>query len=421
MRLSNYLFFTTKETPAETELISHQLMLRAGLIKPVASGLYSFLPAGYRVLDKITSLVKEEMDNTGAQQLLLPFVQPAELWKKSGRWDEYGKELLRFKDRKGSWFVLSPTHEEIITDLVAEILTSYKKLPVVAYQIQIKFRDELRSRGGVIRSREFLMKDAYSFCQDEDQMKEIYQGMKQAYKKIFSRCGLEYKLVEAESGPIGGDISHEFIALTPLGEDKIVECQSCGYASKLGKVTRQENKGSVSSGNRCPICQASLLIKRGLEVGHLFQLGYKYSSSLGAFFLDQTGKKLPLLMGCYGIGISRLPAAIIEQSYDEEGIIWPEKIAPFAVVIIPTSKETFNFSEKLYRRLKDNSIDVLWDDRDISAGVKFKDSDLIGIPLKIIVGKTFSKEGNIEIKKRKSGKLVKVKKEELIQKIEELI
>ena len=421
MRLSNYLFFTAKETPAETELTSHRLMLRAGLIKPVASGLYSFLPVGYRVLDKITSLVKEEMDNTGAQQLLLPFVQPAELWKRSGRWDEYGKELLRFKDRKGSWFVLSPTHEEIITDLVAEILTSYKKLPVVAYQIQIKFRDELRSRGGVIRSREFLMKDAYSFCQDEDQMKEIYQGMKQAYKKIFSCCGLEYKLVEAESGPIGGDISHEFIALTPSGEDKIVECQSCGYASKLGKITRQENKGSVSSGNKCPICQASLLIRRGLEVGHLFQLGYKYSSSLGAFFLDQTGKKLPLLMGCYGIGISRLPAAIIEQNHDEEGIIWPEKIAPFAVVIIPTSGDTFNFSEKLYRELKDNSIDVLWDDRDISAGVKFKDSDLIGIPLKVIVGKTFLKEGNIEIKKRKSGKLVKVKKEELIQKIEELV
>jgi len=420
VKLSNYLFFTTKETPAEAELISHQLMLRAGLIKPAASGLYSFLPVGYRVLDKIASLVKEEMDNAGAQQLLLPFIQPAELWKRSGRWDEYGKELLRFKDRKGSWFILSPTHEEIITDLVAEVLTSYKKLPVVAYQIQIKFRDELRSRGGVIRSREFLMKDAYSFCQGEDQMKEIYQGMKQAYEKIFSRCGLEYKLVEAESGPIGGDISHEFIALAPLGEDKIVECQSCEYAFKLEKAVRQENEES-SSENRCPVCQASLQVKRGLEVGHLFQLGYKYSSSLGAFFLDQTGKKLPLLMGCYGIGISRLPAAIIEQNYDEEGIIWPEKVAPFAVVVIPTSERTFNFSEKLYRKLKDASIDVLWDDRDISAGAKFKDSDLIGIPLKIIVGKTFLKEGNVEIKKRKSGELIKVKKEELIKKVEELV
>jgi len=236
VRLSKYLFFTAKEVPADTELISHKLMLKAGLVRPVASGLYAFLPIGYRVLNKIISIVKEEMDRIGAQQLLLPFVQPAELWKKTGRWDEYGQELLRFQDRKGSWFVLSPTHEELITRLAGDILTSYRKLPVVVYQIQIKFRDEPRPRGGVIRSREFWMKDAYSFCQDDEQMGKIYKEMQSAYERIFSRCGLSYKVVEAESGPIGGDVSHEFISLAPNGEDRIVECDSCGYSAKLERA-----------------------------------------------------------------------------------------------------------------------------------------------------------------------------------------
>jgi len=563
VRLSRCLFFTSKETPAEAELISHQLMLRAGLIRPVASGLYSFLPLGYRVLDKIIRIVREEMDNIGAEQLLLPFVQPAELWIKSGRWKEYGRELLRFQDRKGSWFVLSPTHEELVTDIAAEMLTSYKKLPVVVYQIQIKFRDELRPRGGVIRAREFLMKDAYSFCENEDQMKEIYQGMRSAYERIFSRCGLECRLVEAESGPIGGEISHEFIALTSAGEDKIVECEGCGYSSKFEKATSfpqkqtdnqedekplkeintpnirsieslstflnlplarllktviyQTEKGYVGvilrgdhavneeklkkllkvkklqlalkekvhedfgvevgfvgpigidnlplvvdkavmegknfvagankkdthfinvnpgrdfspdvvgdvrfilPGDRCLVCNRSLNIKRGMEVGHLFHLGYKYSSTLGASFLNEKGEKHPLLMGCYGIGVSRLPAAIIEQNHDEDGIVWPEEVAPFPAVIIPASQGTFSFSQKLYQQLKSSSIDVLWDDRDVSAGVKFKDSDLIGIPLKIIVGRSFLKEEKIEIKKRKDGELIKVNKAEFVHRLKELI
>lgn len=432
MRLSRYLFFTTKDTPAETELISHQLMLRAGLIKPVASGLYSFLPLGYRVLSKIISVVKEEMDRAGAQQLLLPFVQPAGLWKRSGRWEEYGEELLRFQDRKGGWFVLSPTHEEIVTDLTKDILTSYKRLPVVVYQIQFKFRDELRPRGGVVRSKEFLMKDAYSFCQDKDQMEEIYQKMKLAYQRIFWRCGLEYKLVEAESGPIGGDISHEFIAFSPKGEDRMINCKSCGYSAKLEKATsiaqtedKIEDEKSLEEvvlpGDRCPVCRSPLNMERGLEIGHLFNLGYKYSSKLGVSFLDQEGEKHPLLMGCYGIGVSRLPAAIIEQNYDEEGIIWPGEVAPFKAVVIPTSGRTFEFSRKLYEQLNENSSDVLWDDRDLSAGIKFKDSDLIGIPLKIIVGRTFLKEGKIEIKKRKGGKIIKIDKEKFIQRIEELV
>ena len=563
MRLSHYLFFTSKQVPAEAELISHQLMLRAGLIKQVASGLYSFLPLGYRILDKVVSIVREEMDKAGAQQLLLPFVQPADLWKKSGRWDEYGEELLRFQDRKGSWFVLSPTHEELITDLAAEILTSYKKLPVTVYQIQIKFRDEIRPRGGVIRAREFLMKDAYSFCEDEEQMKDIYERMRSAYERVFSRCGLDCKVVEAESGPIGGDISHEFIALSPAGEDKVVECNSCGYSAKLERATSipsqqvdkedekqleeietpgvksieslssflalpmrkllktiiyQTEKGYVgvvlrgdydineeklkkllkvreihlaseeevreelgmevgfvgpvkannrllfvvdetvmqgknfvagankkdthfvnvnpgrdfspylvgdirfvSEGDKCPLCGSLLQVKRGLEVGHLFNLGYRYSSKLGASFLDKMGNKRPILMGCYGIGVSRIPAAIVEQNHDDEGIIWPMEVAPFKAVIIPTSNETFNFSQQLYLKLRDVSEEILWDDRDISAGVKFKDSDLIGIPLKIIVGNTFLKEGKIEIKKRKDGQLIKVSKEKIVGKLMELM
>lgn len=431
MRLSQYLFFTTKQVPAEAQLISHQLMLRAGLIKSAASGLYSFLPLGYRVLDKIISLVREEMKGIEAEELLLPFVQPAQLWRKSGRWEEYGKELLRFQDRKGSSFVLSPTHEEIITELAAEILTSYKRLPVTVYQIQFKFRDELRPRGGVIRSKEFLMKDAYSFCQDGSQMRQIYQEMRSAYKRVFSRCGLEYKLVEAESGPIGGDVSHEFITFSSKGEDRIVSCKNCGYSSKLEKAISfaEERKGDREEERpleevenpRCPVCGASLEIARGLEVGHLFNLGYKYSSRLGAFFSDQEGKKCPLLMGCYGIGVSRLPAAIIEQNYDKDGIIWPKEIAPFKAVVIPTSERNFKFSQRVYRKLRKNSKDILWDDRDVSAGVKFKDSDLIGIPLKIIVGKTLLKEGKIEVKKRENGEVIKINKEDFVHRMEELI
>jgi len=562
MRLSNYFFSTSKEVPTEAELVSHKLMLKAGLIKSAASGLYSFLPMGYRVLDKITSIVKEEMDRVGAQQLLMPFVQPASLWIKSGRWNEYGQELLRFSDRKGSFFVLSPTHEELVTQLASEILNSYKKLPVVVYQIQIKFRDELRPRGGVIRAREFLMKDAYSFCGDEKQMREIYEKMRCAYERIFSRCGLNYKLVEAESGPIGGDISHEYVALSSTGEDKIIECEKCGYSSKfekaqaqlieedsekmealrevetpgiksvtevssflnlppkkllktiiyqtekglLGAIVRGDHqvneeklkkiagvkelnlasdkviqekigvetgfvgpvdiddwllvvdetvmKGRnfvagankkdahfinvnpgrdfsphligdirfVEPGDKCFVCGAPLKITRGIEVGHLFQLGERYSSAFGASFLDKEGKMHPIIMGCYGIGVSRLPAAIIEQHNDKDGIIWPMEIAPFKVVVIPTNERTFKFSEKIYFDLKKVlGDDVLWDDRDTSAGVKFKDSDLVGIPLKVIVGNALLKERKIEIKKRKSGEIIKIDETQLLEKVEELI
>jgi len=408
-------------------------MLKAGLIRNASSGIYSYLPLGYRVLNKVISIIKEEMNKIGAEQVLLPFVQPADLWKRSNRWKDYGEELLRFQDRKGGWFVLSPTHEELITQLVKELVTSYKRLPLVLYQIQIKFRDEMRPRGGTIRSREFLMKDAYSFSQNEKEMEKIYQKMKSAYERIFSRCHLKCKLVEAESGPIGGSLSHEFIALSPTGEDKIVECDNCGYLAKLGMANysspkdedneevKSENIRFPSPENRCPRCGHPLSIRRGIEVGHLFQLGKRYSRALKARFLNKEGREDYFVMGCYGIGISRLLAAIIEQSYDENGIIWPIEVAPFEVVVIPTNEETHSISEEIYLTSQRAGLEVLLDDRDISAGVKFKDSDLIGIPLKVILGNTWLKEKKVEIKNRKDGRIEKVRLNQVSKKIMELI
>ncbi len=423
MRLSRYSIFTTKEVSRTAELTSHQLMLKAGLIRNVSSGIYSYLPLGYRILSKIISIVKEEMDRIGAEQILLPFVQPASLWKRSNRWEDYGEELLRFQDRKGGWFVLSPTHEELITQLAKELIISYKRLPVILYQIQIKFRDEIRPRGGVIRSREFLMKDAYSFSQSEKEMEEIYQQVRTVYERIFSRCHLKCKLVEAESGPMGGGISHEFIALAPAGEDKIVECKKCGYLAKLevANSSPKSEDDKETTTHRCCRCGHPVSIKRGIEVGHLFQLGKRYSHALKAQFLNKEGKEDYFIMGCYGVGISRLPATIIEQSHDENGIIWPIEVAPFEVVVISTNERTLSISEEIYLNLQKTGLEVLLDDRETSAGVKFKDSDLIGIPFKVILGNTWLKEKKVEIKNRKDKGIERVVPDQISKKIMELI
>ncbi|MFQ6067747.1 MAG: proline--tRNA ligase [bacterium] len=561
MRLSQYLFSTSKESSKEAEYSSHKLMLRAGLIKRFAAGIYSYLPLGYRVLAKISAVVEDEMNRIGAQRLLLPFLQPADLWKKSGRWENYGEELIRFQDRKNADFALGPTHEEMITQLVKEEIKSYKRLPLTLYQIQTKFRDELRPRGGVIRAREFLMKDAYSFCRNEEESISAYQLMKKAYERIFSRCGLDYRVVEAETGPIGGKVSEEFIALASSGEDKIVVCKHCGYAAKLEKAEyepggepdtelkpmkevftpnlrtvkevgqflhcrpkdilktifyetdkgliaalirgdRQINEAKLKmllkverleiagndlikeeigvepgftgpvgldkyrliadniimrsrnlvaganckdthllnvnagrdfqptiigdigyplSGDACPRCKSQIEVRRGIEVGHLFQLGKIYSRSLKATFLNEKGEENYFVMGCYGIGVSRLPAAIIEQNHDLQGIIWPPEITPFQAIVIPTSEKTHKVAQVVYQDLKDHGIETLWDDRNLSAGVKFNDADLVGIPFKVIVGDSFLKEDRIEIKTRREAKIEKVKKNMISQRMKRLI
>jgi len=430
MRFSQYLITTSKEVSREAECPSHQLMLRAGLIMKFAAGIYSYLPLGYRVLAKIISIIQEEMDRVGAHELLLPFVQPAGLWKKSGRWDSYGEELIRFKDRRGGDFVLGPTHEEIITQLMKHQINSYKKLPVIVYQIQTKFRDEPRARGGVIRAREFLMKDAYSFSQNEVESKMIYEKMKEVYRRIFSRFLLDYRLVEADTGPIGGKFSHEFIVLANSGEDRIVECERCGYVANLEKVVRgvkDSQSGFTEDGefsvlkDKCPFCEGKIKVKRGIEVGHLFHLGENYSSSLGATFLNKMGEERYFIMGCYGIGVSRLLAAIIEQNYDENGIVWPKEIAPFQVAVIATSPDTAKDARRVYLCLEEAGIDTLWDDREVSAGIKFSDADLLGIPFKVIVGNVFLKENKIEIEARRGRGKEKIKEDLIFQRIKELI
>ncbi|MBW1998855.1 MAG: proline--tRNA ligase [Deltaproteobacteria bacterium] len=547
MRYSRYFIPTYKEIPAEAEVVSHQLMLRAGMIRKLAAGIYTYLPAGLRSIRKVEEIVREEMNRSGAVEVLMPAVQPAELWQESGRWDYYGKELFRFKDRHGRDVCLGPTHEEVITDLVRREIHSYKQMPVNFYQIQTKFRDEIRPRFGVMRGREFIMKDAYSFDVDEEGANKSYEIMYDTYERIFRRCGLKFKAVEADTGSIGGSFSHEFMVLAGTGEDQIVSCERCDYAANLEKAevsgeTRQDQplkregpkdveevetpgirtveevteflslspgqlvktlifrsdgdvvaalvrgdhdlnetklknllgkehmeladpelveeitgapmgfagpiglkvmivadqslkdmRNFVTGGNRkdlhlknvnlgrdfqvdlfgdirvitpedrCPRCSGGLVFARGIEVGHIFKLGTKYSKAMGATFLDEKGEERPIVMGCYGIGVGRTVAAAIEQNHDENGIVFPIPIAPFEVVILPLQvqqKEVVEAAEKIYRELLERGVDVLLDDRDLRPGVKFKDADLIGTPLRITIGMRSLQKGQVEIKLR---------------------
>ncbi|MDR2878976.1 MAG: proline--tRNA ligase [Fusobacteriales bacterium] len=552
MRLSKAFVKTYKEAPKEAEVISHKLMLRASMIKRLASGVYSYLPLGNRVLKKVENIVREEMDKSGAQEVFMPVLQPADLWKESGRWVAYGPELMRMKDRHEREFALGPTHEEVITDIVRNEINSYKDLPMNLYQIQTKFRDEIRPRFGLMRGREFIMKDAYSFHTTHESLDEEYLNMKTAYENIFTRCGLDFRAVEADSGSIGGDVTHEFMVLAESGEDDILYCDSCDYAANKEKAASKadfkesdeeaksielvetpntwtiedvaaffnipvsktvkvvvlkeafgENdkyymalirgdyevntikvknlvnaavelemindadmekldlvKGFIGpaglnnknikivmdesvkfmknftlgpnkkdhhyinsnisdfkydmtgdireakEGEKCPRCGGTLKIARGIEVGHIFELGTKYSEAMKANVLDENGKQTALKMGCYGIGVSRIMSAAIEQNHDENGIIWPVNIAPYEVdIIIPNIKDEnqVRVAEDIYQLLKDHNIDVILDDRDERAGFKFKDADLIGFPLKIITGKSIA-EGKAEVKDRKTGK-----------------
>ena len=395
---------TLKDSPQDAEVISHQLMLRAGMIRKVSSGIYTWLPLGLKVLRKIENIVREEMDQSGAQEILMPMVHPKELWEETKRWDKMGPELLRLKDRHDREFCLGPTHEEVITDLVRNNVKSYKELPLNVYQIQTKFRDEIRPRYGVMRGREFLMKDSYSFNLDEISLQETYLLMRNTYKKILERIGLEYKIVKADSGAIGGDTSEEFHVLAENGEDTIAVSDASEFAINTELLLNDGEDISSLEGKPSPDGNGIIEIKKGIEVGHIFQLGKVYTELMKVNVLNQEGKAIDLFMGCYGIGVSRLVAAAIEQNNDEKGILWPESIAPYEVNIVaigytkePKIAEAAN---DLSEQLKSMGYEVIVDDRKDGYGIKMKDAELIGVPVNIIIGNKFIESDEVEIKHR---------------------
>lgn len=563
MKMSNMLMLTLRETPAEAEIESHKLMLRSGMIRKMASGVYNYMPLGLRVLKNIENIVREEMNNAGAQEFLASALLPSELWKESGRWEVFGPEMFKLKDRNEREFCLGPTHEEVFTDLARNEIKSYKQLPLNLYQIQTKYRDERRPRFGMIRSREFVMKDAYSFDKDYAGLDVSYDKMYEAYTKIFKRCDVECKAVAADSGAMGGSGSAEFMVKSEIGEDEVAFCKECDYAAnvekapgtpekaekeELKKLTKVETphaktiedlvkffntdskrfaktiiykadekvvavmvrgdrevnetkvknavgapvefeladektvknatgavvgfagpigikadylfvdnevtfmynfivganetgyhfsnvnygrdfEGNVGDfrnaveGEKCPKCGKELTIARGIEVGHIFKLGTKYSESMEAYFVDENGENKPLIMGCYGIGINRTMAAVIEQHHDESGIVWPMSVAPYKVIVVPAvfkSEEQMQIAEKLYNEIKALGVDVLLDDRNERAGVKFKDADLIGIPIRITVGKKIA-DGEVEFKLRSSSDTETISLDSVIDRVKKEI
>ena len=413
MQLSKYPLITYKETPVDAELTSHQLMLRAGLIKKLASGLFSWMPIGLKVLRKIEHIVREEMDRSGAYEVSMPAIQPADLWQETGRWEAYGNLLLKMEDRQGRLFCFGPTHEEVITDIVRNELKTYRQMPVNFYQIQTKFRDEIRPRFGVMRAREFLMKDAYSFHLDQPSLDLEYENMGTTYNTIFTRLGLDFRKVRADSGEIGGSVSHEYHVLADSGEDEIGYCDEEDYAANVEMI----------EGNTAPN-GGKLSFTRGIEVGHIFQLGDKYSKSMNCTVLNDKGDSIYPLMGCYGIGISRIMASSIEQNHDESGIIWPEPLAPFQIIIVALNKNsedtTLTKSRKIYHQLKESGYEVLLDDRNERAGVKFADADLLGIPKRLIVSERGLDNQTIELNFRDEKNKSDVPFEQLIDYLKKL-
>lgn len=394
---------TLKDAPKDAEVKSHKLMSRSGLIKQVAAGIYTYLPLGYRVIRKIEDIIREELEKIGASELLMPALQPSDLWEESGRWEKYGPELMRLKDRKDRDFCLGPTHEEVITQVVRDYVNSYKKLPLALYQIQTKFRDEMRPRFGLMRGREFIMKDAYTFSDSVEDLNNWYKLFTDAYIEIFRRCGLETKIVSSDTGQIGGDEADEFMVMSEVGEDTITYCMSCNYAAN------QEHSG-LAVGDACPKCGGTIQEAKGIEVGNIFKLGTKYSDSMGAKFQDKDGKQKAAIMGCYGLGISRTLMASVEQHSTDNSILWPEEIAPFKVHVIPVNikdEVQLKVANEIYSNLKKQGVEVLIDDRDERAGSKFKDADLIGIPKRIIIGKKAG-EGIVEYMDRNDGEKVEV-------------
>lgn len=432
MRLSNYFLPTLKEIPAEAQIASHRLMLRAGMVNQTTSGIYTWLPLGLRVLEKIQHIICQEQDRIGCHRVLMPTIQPAELWKKSGRYEDYGKEMLRITDRHDREMLYGPTNEEVITDIVHQYVKSYRQLPLNLYQIQWKFRDEVRPRFGVMRGREFLMKDGYSFDLDYTSAKKTYEGIFEAYLRTFHRMGLTAIPVSADSGAIGGDMSHEFQIVAPTGESTIyydtafekLSAQEMTFANVSVLYAAADEKHDAAA---CPVRSENLKTARGIEIGHIFYFGTKYSEPLGAQVTGPEGTTITLEMGSYGIGVSRLVGAIIEASHDDQGIIWPEAVAPFLVGLINLKagdKKANTIAESLYHAINSEGIDVLYDDREQErAGTKFANMDLIGLPWQVIIGNKTVDTGIVELKNRKTGlreelsindileKIIKIKKE----------
>ncbi len=420
MRRSRLFLPTLKETPAEAEIVSHQLMLRAGLVRQASAGIYSWLPLGLKVLKKIENIVRQEQDAAGAQEILMPTIQSADLWRKSGRYDDYGKEMLRIEDRHGRDMLYGPTNEELLTDIFASEVSSYRALPLNMYHIQWKFRDEVRPRFGVMRGREFLMKDAYTFDVDATAARRSYNQMFVAYLRTFARMGLKAIPMQADTGPIGGDLSHEFVVLAETGESAVfcdkalldlVAPENVDYESDLQPLVDKWTAPYAATDDKhdpgaCPVADADLVQARGIEVGHIFYFGTKYSEPLGAFVQDGAGQRAAVHMGSYGIGVSRLVGGIIEASHDDNGIVWPDAVAPYQVGLVNLKTgdgECDRVCEQLYGQLNAAGVDVLYDDRDERAGAKFADMDLIGLPWQLTVGPRGLKDGQVEVKRRAHG------------------
>ena len=427
MRLSSYFLPTIKETPAEAQIVSHRLMLRAGMVRQSAAGIYSWLPLGLRVLKKVEQIVREEQDAAGCQELLMPTLQPAELWQESGRYDDYGKEMLRICDRHQRAMLYGPTNEELITDIFRHTIKSYRDLPKNLYQIQWKFRDEIRPRFGVMRGREFLMKDNYSFDLDFEGAKQSYDNMYVTYLRTFARMGLTAIPVRADPGAIGGDMSHEFQILAETGESELFYDQAFDdIRAKGGTPDAEALKALYAASDdehdpeNCPVPEDQLRTARGIEVGHIFYFGTKYSKTMNAVVTGLDGEALVVEMGSYGIGISRLVGAIIEASHDDKGIIWPASVAPFDAGLINLragDDACDQLSDDLYAKLQDGGGTVLYDDRDDRAGVKFATMDLIGLPWQVIIGPRGAGRGVVELKSRASGEVEELSAESALARL----
>lgn len=405
MKYTKSFLKTTKQAPKEAEGISATLLTRAGFIDQEMSGVYSLLPLGLKTIQKISNIIREEMDAIGGQELLMPTLQPKSLWEKSGRWTTIDPPLFVTRDRHDKKIAIAPTHEEVVTTLAKNIIVSEKDLPQLVYQIQNKFRNEQRATGGLLRVREFLMKDAYSFHASKEDFDEFYQKIIKAYKNIYSRCGLDVKVVDAHCGSIGGEKSNEFMMLADSGEDTIFACLKCDYAA---------NSELVNKLDKCPKCGGNIESAKAIEVGHIFQQGTLYSDKFEAVFTDKNGNRNSLITGCYGIGIGRLMAAVVEGSHDESGIIWPKNVSPTQVYLIDLEGSK---GEEIYQKLLDKNIETLFDDRDVSAGNKFADADLIGIPVRLTISQKTLAEDCVEIKLRGEKETNNIKIDKLIEKI----